>query len=271
MKINGVVVIMRGGLGDIVLAQAALAALKGRLGDKELCVATSPAYVDLFLSAKSVDRVMVIDGMRAAKRLRQRLEAESVAVYNLDHPFKGTRRELRASLHIVERLDELLATSAANDPPIMDVPPVVRERPYGVLTWAGSADQKLPGPLARREICSAFMEACSSADADALYIGESIEGAMDTPVDGSLLYKCALIRGATLYLGCDTGFSHVASTARVPSVICHIGLPLARCGVKNPCADILYYEDKSQVDAAVVCNSLREGYAVAGLTPAEGA
>ena len=265
MRINGVVVIMRGGLGDIVLAQAALVALKERLGDKELCVATSPEYVDLFLSARAVDRVMIADGMRAAKRLRQRLEADGVAVYNLDHPFKGTRRELRATLHIVERLDELLATNTAAEPPRLDVVPIVRERPYGVLTWAGSADHKLPGPEDRREICSAFMEVCASAEADVFYIGESMEGAMAAPVEGSLLYKCALIRGASLYMGCDTGFSHVASTTQVPSVICHVGLPVARCGVKNPRADLLYYEDGGRVVAAAVCEALRSRGA--GLPP----
>ena len=96
-----------------------------------------------------------------------------------------------------------------------------------------------------------------------------MEGAMGAPVEGSLLYKCALIRGASLYMGCDTGFSHVASTAQVPSVICHVGLPVARCGVKNPCADILYYEDRSQVDADAVCGMLQSRSAGL-LSPAEG-
>lgn len=250
-----VVVVMRGGLGDIVLAQRALAEVKSRLGpDGELCVATESKHVDLFLSSSFVDRVILVGGAREAKRLRQSLQTEGVAVYNLDHPFSG-QRQRRDTLHITERIDELLGTSASALPPMLEVQPASFPQPHAVLTWASSAEKKLPSEAARHTIWSHFERTCKTKGLTPLFIGE--KGWHDEyRLEGSLLGLCAVIRGAGLFVGCDTGFSHVASTAEVPSAICHIGYPLARCGVKNRNACILYYRENSAVDAWAVCGSI---------------
>ena len=249
-----VVVVMRGGLGDIVLAQRALAEVKSRLGpDGELCVATESKHVDLFLCSSSVDRVVLVGGAREAKRLRQTLQASGVAVYNLDHPFSG-QRQRRDTLHITERIDEILGTSASGQPPMLEVQPASFDQPHAVLTWASSASGKLPTPADRLAIWTHFEEVCSERGLRPLFIGEGQHEAHR--VQGSLLGLCAVIRGASLFVGCDTGFSHVASTAEVPSAICHIGYPVARCGVRNRNACILYYRGNDAVNARAVCEAI---------------
>jgi len=245
------VVIMRGGLGDIVLVQRAIADLKRRLGDRELCVVTEPKYADLFMCAGAVDKLILVSGPREAKRLKQRLRSDGVVVYDLDHPFSG-QRERRDRLHILERLDELLATSAAHLPPMLEVPPVSLGGGHAVLTWASSAVPKLPAD--REAIWERFRRASEAAGLQPVCIGLPADGVPASDrFEGSLLQLCGAVRGAALYFGCDTGFSHVASTAQVPSVICHIGYPIARCGVKNPNADILYYGDSASVNTEEVC------------------
>jgi hypothetical protein len=242
------VVIMRGGLGDIVLAQRALSELKSKLAAGELRVATEPRYADIFLCSPAVDRVLLVDGARAAKRLRQRLLADGDVVYNLDHPFSGQRRR-RDSLHIAERIDEILGTSASGLRPEMWVPPVSLGRPHAILTWASSSERKLPSRADREAIRSHFEGTCARMGLEPFVIGQPADDAPpERQWQGSLLALCGAVRGASLYFGCDTGFSHVASTAEVPSAICHIGFPLARCGVMGGMADILYYENGGMVD-----------------------
>jgi len=245
------VVVMRGGLGDIILVQQAIVDLKRRLGDRELCVVTEPKYADLFLCAGAVDKLVLVSGPREAKRMKQQLRSDGVAVYDLDHPFSG-QRERRDSLHILERLDELLATSASHLPPMLEVPPLSIGDGHAVLTWASSAASKLP--LDREAIWEHFRLASEKVGLRPVCIGEPADGVLASDrFEGSLLQLCSAVRGASFYFGCDTGFSHVASTSQVPSVICHIGHPLARCGVKNPNADILYYSDSASVDTEEVC------------------
>ena len=248
-----IVVIMRGGLGDIVLAQRALSELKSNLTPGgELHVATEPRYADIFLCSPVVDRVLLVDGAKAAKRLRQRLEEEGHVVYSLDHPFSGQRRR-RDSLHIAERIDEILGTSASGLCPEMWVPPVSLGRPHAILTWASSSERKLPSRADREAIWSHFEGTCARIGLEPLVISQPSD---DIPPErrwqGSLLALCGAVRGASLYFGCDTGFSHVASTAEVPSAICHIGYPPARCGVRGGRADILYYENGGSVDVGRV-------------------
>lgn len=264
---SGVAVVMRGGLGDIVLAQRPLAALKERLDGGDLCV-VAQRYADLFLCSKSVDRVIMVDGGRAAGRLQRQMQADGVAVYNLDHPFKGVSRERRGTLHIVERLDELLGTSTSHLRPVLDIPPVFLDCPHAVLTWASSAEKKLPKPDDRISIWNNFRTLCESFGIRPIIASCPTDDVLPEFVaEGSLLHLCGLIRGADLYCGCDTGFSHVASTAAVPSVICHIGYPVARCGVKNQNADILYSRDNDAVDLGAVFENLARRLADHGKNP----
>lgn len=251
------VVVMRGGLGDIVLAQRALAEVKARLGaGNELCVATEPKYADIFLCSSSVDAVHLVGGPRSAKRLRQRLQDDGVAVYNLDHPFSGQRHR-RDTLHIVERIDEILGTSAFGSQPLLEIPPASFDRPHSVLTWASSSEKKLPCRRDRDAIWARFREASEQRGWTPLLVGQPADDVDDEfRFEGSLAMLCAAILGSTMYCGCDTGFSHAAAAAEVPSVICHVGYPLARCGVQNRNADILYCRENGDVDAGSICDAI---------------
>ncbi len=243
---------MRGGLGDIVLAQMALRELRSKPGVGELCIATEPKYADLFLGGGVIDSLLLISGPRDAKRLRSELQAAGETVYNLDHPFSGQRHR-RDSLHITERIDEILGTSCGNSPPMLDIPPTSLGSPHGVLTWASSSESKIPPGSARTAIWRHFRAACLTAGLRPVSISlPSADAEEGDRVSGSLLQLCAVVRGASLYVGCDTGFSHVAASGAVTSVVCHIGHPLARCGVNNKSADILYYRENSAVDPADV-------------------
>lgn len=245
-------VVMRGGLGDIVLAQKALHELRGKPGAGELCIATESKYADLFLAGGTADSLLLISGPRDAKRLRRELQAAGETVYNLDHPFSGQRHR-RDSLHITERIDEILGTSCGNSPPILSIPPASLGSPHAVLTWASSAEGKIPPASVRAEIWRHFREACLTSGLRPVSISSPTDGTEDGDrVSGSLLQLCAVVRGASLYVGCDTGFSHVAASGSVASVVCHIGHTLARCGVNNENADILYYRENSVVDSADV-------------------
>ena len=245
-------VVMRGGLGDIVLAQRALCELKGKPGVGKLCIATEPKYADLFLAGGMADSLLLVSGPRDANRLRSEFQAAGETVYNLDHPFSGQRHR-RDSLHITERIDEILGTSCGNLPPILDIPPASLGSPHAILTWATSSEGKIPPKTARVAIWGHFRAACLATGLRPLSISSPEDSTEEVDrMSGSLLQLCALVRGASLYVGCDTGFSHVAATGSVTSVICHIGHPLARCGVNNENADILYYQEKSAVDSADV-------------------
>jgi len=247
-------VVMRGGLGDIVLAQRALCELRAKVG--ELYIATEPKYADLFLGCGTVDGLILVSGPRGAKRLRSELQAAGETVYNLDHPFSGQRHR-RDSLHITERIDEILDTSCGNLSPILDIPPVSLGRPHAVLTWASSAEGKIPSVTARIDIWRHFRESCLAAGLKPISISSPVDGTEDGDrVSGSLLQLCAIVRAASLYVGCDTGFSHVAASGVVRSVVCHIGHSLARCGVNNKNADILYYRENSAVDSANINRSI---------------
>jgi len=241
-------VIMRGGLGDIVLAQRALRELRSKVG--ELHIATEPKYADLFLGCALADGLILVSGPRSAKRLRSELQAAGETVYNLDHPFSGQRHR-RDSLHITERIDEILNTSCGNSSPILDIPPVSLGCPHAVLTWASSAEGKIPSVIARADIWRHFRESCLTVGLKPISISSPTDDIEEGDrVSGSLLQLCAVVRGASLYVGCDTGFSHVAASRAVQSVVCHIGHTLARCGVNNKNADILYYRENSAVDSA---------------------
>lgn len=241
-------VVMRGGLGDIVLAQRALQELSGKPGVGELCVVTESKYADIFLGGSVANSLLLVSGPRDAKRLRRELQTAGETVYNLDHPFSGQRRR-RDSLHITERIDEILGTSCGNLPPILDLPPVSFGSPHAVLTWASSSVSKIPPESVRLAIWRYFQAACLATGIKPISISLPADGTEGGDrVSGSLLQLCAVVLGASLYVGCDTGFSHVAAAAAVASVVCHIGHPLARCGVNNENADILYYPDNSAVD-----------------------
>jgi len=242
---------MRGGLGDIVLAQRALHELKNKPGG-DLCIVTEPRYADLFLTGDLADSMLLVSGPRGAKRLRNELQAAGETVYNLDHPFSGQRHR-RESLHITDRIDEILGTSCGNSPPILDIPPVSFGSPHAVLTWASSAENKIPSTSVRVAIWTHFRKACLASGLRPVLISSPTDAVDETDrVSGSLLQLCAVVRGASLYVGCDTGFSHVAASGAVMSVICHIGHTLARCGVNNENADILYYRESSAVNPADV-------------------
>lgn len=249
-------VVMRGGLGDIVLAQRALRELRCKPEVGELCVATESKYADLFLGGGLVDSLLLVSGPRGAKRLRSELQAAGETVYNLDHPFSGQRHR-RDSLHITERIDEILGTSCGNLPPILGIPPASLGCPHAVLTWASSSESKIPAGSVRLDIWRHFRAACLAAGIRPVSISSPEDGTEEGDrVSGSLLQLCAVVRGASLYVGCDTGFSHVAASGAVASVVCHIGHALARCGVNNENADILYYRENSAVDPAAVSRSI---------------
>jgi len=241
-------VVMRGGLGDIVLAQRALHELRAKSGVGKLHIVTESKYADLFLGCGAVDGLILVSGPRDAKRLRSELQAAGETVHNLDHPFSGQRHR-RDSLHITERIDEILSTSCGNSPPILGIPPASLGCPHAVLTWASSAECKIPPAPARMDIWRHFRESCLAASLKPVSISSPADGTEEGDrVFGSLLQLCAVVRGASLYVGCDTGFSHVAASGAVRSVVCHIGHTLARCGVNNENADILYYRENSAVD-----------------------
>ena len=264
-KIKTIYVGLIGGLGDLVLASPAVAALKNKYPDSSLCfgIGKEPYYdfikrdpnIDRFDNTlfyypptKSIRKLLVRKIALLKRKLRYDLtifldNAENIKLNEGNHIIDnyeqlcGVKLSSRRPIVYLGEEDELAAESIlskigiAKNEPFITLSPETRFAKAS-KEWPEEKFCELIASIQNKRKIKVITFVPPSSQKK--YKGTIVVS--DAPTIRSI---AAVIKRSFLFIGCDNGLTHIASAFDINMVSVHIGYPVELCGALSPKAVIV--------------------------------
>lgn len=254
-----------GGLGDVVLAAPAVAALKKKYPNSHLCFGIGKeSYYDIIKADPNIDRFDNILFYYPPTKNIRKLLIRKIALLKRKFKYDLTifldnaeNKELDKGNHIIDNFAQLCEVTLSSRRPIVYLSEEDESAAETILVNAGIAKDEpyiTISPETRfAKVSKEWPEEKFCDLVERIQNKRRIKTLTFVPPSSPKKYKgtivvnnaptmrsiAAVIKRSSLFIGCDSGLTHMASAFDINMVSIHMGYPVELCGALSPKAVIV--------------------------------